>query len=831
MAIHKGLTSQQAASKLLEYGPNALPEEDGMPLWLRFLQQFNSPLIYILLFALVFDFSVWVYESFAGFPVESVTILAILLLNAVLGVWQEAKSEDALSKLKAMAAPQSWVYRDGELTRIPVDQVVPGDLVRVEAGERIPADGNLCKAQSFAADESVITGESVPVDKEAGDELLSGSLAVRGRGLLEVAATGQNSNMGKLAGMLSGLDASKTPLEKRLDVFGRKVAVVVVVIALAVLAAGFLLESGAEFSQLFLFAVALAVAAVPESLPAVLTLALALGVERMASRKGVVRRLTAVEALGSVTVIATDKTGTLTENQMRVERTDVDDNTLALQAMVLANDAEPDHGAGDPLDLGLLRYAEEQGVDVSAMQNSWNRVHQIPFDSRWKYMAVTVESGNGGEEPISFIKGAPDVLLEISNLSDAERADWQKRMEGHNGEGYRTLALAYTRKPIGKKLQAGDDADIHWLGLVLLWDPPRQEIAGAIQSARHAGIRVIMITGDHPATAGAIAKRIGIDAEKVFSGKDLEAISIEDALAQGSVFARVSPQNKLDIVKALKANNEVVAVTGDGVNDAPALKAADVGVAMGNRGSDVSREVADLVLLDDNFSTIVAAIQEGRSIYENIQKFIRTLFSTNLTEVSLIAIGAGIAFYLGAVDGRLLLPLTAVQILWVNLLTDSLPALAITTDRNDGVMSMSPRSPDSPLLDRPTLQFVAGVGLLGGLVALSLLWMLPRNGMSFDQAQTTVFCYLVWVQILFVLPARRVNLPSVSNPWVTGALLLVAGLQLLVVLVPPLRRFLEIAELPAISWMLLITLLILSWGSAEWIARRIRKAREKIPAS
>lgn len=816
-----GLSSRAAEQLLAEAGLNALPQAEGKPLWRRFLQQFNSPLIYILLFALVFDFLVWVYESFHGFPVELITIICILLLNAVLGVCQEAKSEDALSKLKAMAAPQSWVYRDNNLTKIPSEQLVPGDIVRIEAGERIPADGVVFRAQSFSVDESVLTGESIPIEKSPDDQLLSGSLAVRGSCLMETRLTGSRSNMGKLAHMLSAVQDTKTPLEKRLDLFGRKVAVVVIAIAVLVLLSGMVLQGVDTFSQLFLFAVALAVAAVPESLPAVLTLAMALGVERMAKRKAVVRRLTAVEALGSVTVIATDKTGTLTENKMHVERIDCLDEALAIKAMVLANDADPGEGVGDPMEVGLHQYAQDQGADSLSLISEYERLSQIPFDSRWKYMSVTVMGEQG---PISFLKGAPDVLLQHSDLSEQSKREWQAKIEAYNGEGYRSLALAYCAQEITDHL-ASASVPIQWLGVVLLWDPPRPEIPGAIAAAQAAGIRVMMITGDHPATAKAIAERIGIHAGDVMTGDQLDKASVNDAVKTTSVFARVSPEHKLAIVRALKAQNEVVAVTGDGVNDAPALKSADVGVAMGNRGSDVSREVADLVLLDDNFSTIVAAVREGRSIYENIQKFIRTLFSTNLTEMMLIALGAMVAFYLGEVDGRLLLPLTAVQILWVNLLTDSLPALAITTDRNKGVMAMAPRPPNSPLLDRPTMLFVLLVGVLGGAVALTMLMALPSLGIPFTQSQTVVFCYLVWVQISFVLPARRVNMVSAFNPWVMTALLSVALLQLVVALVPDFRQFLGLHGLSTDLWMLLILLLVSSWLVAEGCAFLIRRAR------
>ncbi|MEZ5506095.1 MAG: cation-translocating P-type ATPase [Gammaproteobacteria bacterium] len=506
---------------------------------------------------------------------------------------------------------------------------------------------------------------------------------------------------------------------------------------------------------------ALAVAAVPESLPAVLTLAMALGMERMAKRKAVVRKLTAVEALGSVTVIATDKTGTLTENHMRVDRIDSLDPERAVRAMALVNDADPATGAGDPLELGLLEFARQQGVDTVNLRQTCTRLSEKPFDAAWKYMRVTVQQ----DQPVSYVKGAPEVVMARCRLDDEQRASIQSTIDHHAGEGFRMLALAWA--------PGETEQDLHWLGLILLWDPPRAEVPGAIAQAQQAGVRIIMITGDHPATARAIAERIGIAVTGVMTGQDLDKLS-ETELAQRvmdtTVFARVRPEHKLAIVHSLQAQGQVVAVTGDGVNDAPALKAADVGVAMGQRGSDVSREVADLVLLDDNFSTIVSAIEEGRSIYENIQKFVRTLFSTNVTEVLLIVVGAMVAFFLVGQGAALLLPLTAAQILWVNLLTDSLPALAITTDRNLNVLATRPRDPGAPLMDRPTLLFVVLAGVVGGMVALGLYGLLPRWINDPGRVQTLVFCYLVFVQLSFVLPARRVNLLSQRNPWVIGAL-------------------------------------------------------------
>jgi len=816
--LPQGLSSAEATLRQQQYGPNALPEVEPESFALKLLRQFKNPLIYILLFALGFGVVIWVMEGMSGLPLEPMTILFILLANAGLGVWQEAKSDAALNRLMELAAPKSWVLRDEKLLSLPSRDLVPGDVVRVEAGERVPADGTVVRSENLLVDESMLTGESVPVDKGDEDALYSGTLAVRGRSYIQVEGIGTQSSMGKLASLLGDIKDQKTPLEKRMTHFGNRVAGFVLSIAVIILVVGAFTQGASQFAHVFIFAVALAVAAVPESLPAVLTLSLALGVERMAKRKAVVRRLSAVEALGSVTVIATDKTGTLTENKMTVRKVDTLEHDTLLRAMVLANDAELDSEAGDPLELGLLNYvreqAREQGQSPEELKAHYPRISSQPFDSRWKYMRVTVESPEG---PLSYLKGAPEVILSRCRLGASEKTDIEARIESYAREGYRALAFA---SRMGD--EAGSDEEkgsLAWLGLALFWDPPREEIPGAIANALQAGIRVLMITGDHPETAKAIAHTVGIEGENVITGKMLDEMDeqqLREAVCQTNIYARVSPENKLKIVDALKAENEVVAMTGDGINDAPALKTADVGIAMGIRGSDVSREVADLILMDDNFATIVAAVEEGRSIYENIQKFIRTLFSTNLSEVVLIAVGAMIVFAMTQSGETLLLPLTAVQILWINLLTDSLPALALSVDKNPGVLERKPRSASAPLLDNGSLKFIVWVGLLGGVVALSLLTVLPLLDFDKGFTQTLVFCFIVLVQLSFVLPARKVHFPPVFNRWVLAALVIGLLAQTAAIVFPPLRTLL-LVEQP--SWDLLF-ILLLSVPSCWFIADR-----------
>ncbi|MBX3277553.1 MAG: cation-transporting P-type ATPase [Acidobacteria bacterium] len=808
-----GLTAAEARARLAEYGPNSLSERPPPALWRRVLRQFQSALIYILLFALAADLVIWIIEGASGIPVESIAIAFILALNAGLGVYQESKAEAALSRLKALAAAQVWTLRDGELVHLPATELVPGDVVRIEAGDRIPADGSMLEGQGVMVDESILTGESVPIDKEIGEEFLSGALAVRGKAYFEVTRTGAASAMGRLAVMIGDIETEKTPLERRLETFGHQIAVAVVILAAFIAVGGILIEGIGRFGHVLLFAVALAVAAVPEGLPAVLTLTLALGVERMARRKAVVRRLSAVEALGSVTVIATDKTGTLTENRMFVKDVDAPDAARARRAMVLANDAETETGAGDPLELALLDDARTHGCDPAEMHRMYPRIGSLPFDSAHKFMRATV---NEQGRTVSYLKGAPEVIIERSRIDDAQRRNWEEKATAYATEGFRVIALG--------ACEGEADEDLDFLGLVLLWDPPRPEVPEAIRRAQQAGIRVVMVTGDHPATALAIAREVGIQTTRVVTGLELETLSpaaLGDAVSGSNVFARVAPEHKLRLVDALKKRGEVVAMTGDGVNDAPALKRSDVGVAMGERGSDVTREVADLVLLDDNFATIVAAIEEGRGIYENIQKFIRFLFSTNFALVLLVVGGAFGSYMMGLQDagGGLLLPLTAVQLLWINIIADGPPALALGLDRNPDVMEQRPRDPKSPLLDRASLQFIVVTGVVKAMMGGVLLVLLPLYGYGVIAARSAVFLFESIAQLVFAYPSRSVSVRPEPNLWLHVAVLLGTGLQILTIFAPSLRLLLGLEPLDAAALAWMAGGVFLSWLAAEIISR------------
>ncbi len=478
-----GLTSQEALIALRKHGPNTLPATPPTTIWQRFLRQFSSPLIYVLLFALAADVAIWLSEGAPGLPVDSIAIAMILVLNAGLGVYQESKSEAALERLKDMTLPLVWVMRDGRLQHLPAADLVPGDVVRMEAGDRVPADGRLIEAEAAMIDESVVSGESVPVEKGEGDELFSGTLLVRGRVYFEVSRTGEESTMGRLALMIGRLEVEPTPLERRLRKFAGQIARVVLCLTVVIAIGGLLVEGIQRLSHIFLFAVALAVAAIPEGLPAVLTLTLSLGLERMAKRKAVVRRLSAVEALGSVTVIATDKTGTLTENRMFVKDIDSPHSELALKAAVLANDADRASGAGDPLELALLDYAVSRGMAPDGLLRENPRISSRPFTSSLKFMRVTVEQDGS---PVSFLKGAPEVILERSLLSTEERRLWDEKADSYAREGFRVLALG--------QCKGEGDHNAQFLGLVLLWDPPRP--GGTRSGQARTGGRHSRIDGD-----------------------------------------------------------------------------------------------------------------------------------------------------------------------------------------------------------------------------------------------------------------------------------------------------------------------------------------------
>ncbi|HVY28919.1 MAG TPA: cation-translocating P-type ATPase [Polyangiaceae bacterium] len=824
--VNAGLTSEQARELRVRFGPNALPAKPPRPLVRRVLAQLKSALIYLLLFALVVDMVAWAIAGAVGAPLEAIAILCVILLNAALGVAQEYRSERALLELERLSAPRAWALRDDCFQRIDAAELVPGDVVRLEAGDRVPADGYVHGSETLSVDESVLTGEALPVDKADTDELLSGTLVTHGRAQLVIERTGPSSNMGRLAATLSSIDVSKTPLEQRVDELGTRIARVVAVLCLAMVLAGLALYGLSRPLPVLMFAVAFGVAVVPEGMPAMMTLALAFGVQRMARRQAVVRRLAAVEALGSVTVIATDKTGTLTLNQLTVEELQAADGHQAdaLCAMVLANDADLGSGAGDPLEIALVKYAERHGTDVHALTQAYPRISSRGFDSQWRCMRVTVIAPSG--EQVAFLKGAPEAILARCVLSEAERHRLLGLADAAARRGSKVLGLA--------RGTAEAERELTFLGLVSLGDPARPEARGAVLAARRAGVRVVMITGDHPATARAIAEAVGIDAKQVAQGSELSGndAQVDALLASCNVFARMQPEHKLRLIERLQASGAVVAMTGDGLNDAPALKRADIGVAMGGRGSEVAREVADLVLLDDNFATIVAAIEEGRGIYANVQSFVRFSFSSN---VALMVLVFGAAFGsllmgLRSSDGSLLLPLTALQILWINFLGDGPPALALSLDRSKNALLEPPRSPHAPLLDGVGVRFVLSDGLVKGGLGLLLLVLLPLLGQSMVTTASAAFLYEGIAKLLSMFPARRLRGRLEPNHWVLAATAASVSLQLGCVLISPLRRVMGLAPLAAPDVTVVGLLLLATVALGELLLRLLRGSAEPHPA-
>ena len=668
-------------------------------------------------------------------------------------------------------------------------------------------------------DESVLTGESVPLEKPIGAELHSGTLVVRGKGSFRVSRTGARSAMGRIATSLATIARERTPLERRLDVLGTQIARWIGGLAVLLIGLGILTEGVGRLDEVVIFAVALAVAAIPEGMPAVVTLTLALGVQRMAKRNALVRRLTAVESLGSVTVIATDKTGTLTENRMSVREVDASDERSkrgALTAMALANDADLAARVGDPLEIALLDYAHAAGIDVAAEHRAHPRRDERPFDSEWKYMRVTVSEGAG---LTSYVKGAPEAVLARCELPAHARADWASRAEQAATSGYRVLALA--------RAEGSTDESWTWLGLITLWDPPRAEVPSALRAAERAGIRVLVVTGDHPGTARAIAEAIGMRGIEVVTGDELDRMSVDVLRAtvrRANVFARVSPAHKLRLVEALQADGEIVAMTGDGVNDSPALKRADVGIAMGKRGSDVAREVADLVLLDDDFATIVGAVEEGRGIYEIIQSFIRFTFSTNVALVALVVTGAAVAYAAGLHDatGLLLVPLTALQLLWINFLGDGPPALALALDRSPGLMDRPPRPPQSGLLDAPSKWFIFATGAFKGALGIVLLIALPLVGYGAVATRTMLFLYESVGKLVSVYPARWVARRRRINFALHGAVAFGVLVQVLTIVIPGLRTFLGLEVIDTRLVLVLAVAVFATWAAAA-LARSSRR--------
>jgi P-type Ca2+ transporter type 2C len=887
-----GLGEAEARARLQRWGRNELTAERAVPSWRKFLAQFQDVLVILLLAATSISAALWLYERESALPYEAMAIFAVVLLNAVMGHVQESRAEQAVAALRRMSAAHANVVREGARRSVSASELVPGDIILLEEGDTIPADARLIQATALQTAEAALTGESLPVSKDTlpiaeeallGDRhntVFSGTAATYGRGRAVVVATGMSTQMGRIAGLLHETRTESTPLQKELARVGKLLGMVVVGIAIVMIGTIILVEEVRGFSALFdvlILGVALAVAAVPEGLPAVVTAVLSLGVQRMARRNAIVRHLPAVETLGSATVIASDKTGTLTRNEMTVRvvatasgrvrlggtgyapegdvrregggTTDGDEQALiagdlrlelerALAVADRANNSvlqERDGRwtvQGDPTEGALVVAARKAGLTHDALDARFERIGEVPFSSERKLMSTIHTDAERHERLLVFTKGAPDVLLKRCSqelvgqarrpLEDERRAAILQLNEELAGEALRTLGVAFRSLPVDARkadeLDQRVEHDLVFAGLIGMIDPPRGEAREAVARAKAAGIRPMMITGDHPVTAAVIAAELGIaENGRAVTGAELAKLS-EDALCQTvrevSVYARVNPEHKLRIVKALQRGGAVVAMTGDGVNDAPALKSADIGVAMGITGTDVSKEAADIVLADDNFASIVAAVEEGRAIFASIRKFLRYLLSSNIGEVMTMFFGVLLADAIGlraAGGGDVTLPLLATQLLWINLVTDGAPALALGVDPADGdVMTKPPRPRGEGVL---TGRMWAGIFFVGAIMAAGTLLTvdaclpggLIEGSGNVGYAQTMAFTTMVLFSLFTVFNARSDENTAFqgmfSNKWLWGAVLLSLVLQAAVIYIPFLQKAFSTVGLSFGDWL------------------------------
>ena len=879
-----GLSREEAKTRLRRHGRNELTAEQPVPAWRKMLAQFKDVLVILLLVAALISAALWLYERNSALPYEAIAILAIVLLNAIMGYAQQSRAEQAVAALRQMSAAQAHVVREGERQSIAATEIVPGDVILIEEGDTIPADARVIESTALQTAEAALTGESLPVSKSVapiaqevgvGDRdnmIFSGTAATYGHGRAIVTATGMQTEMGRIASMLKAAPDEQTPLQRELDRVGRMLGVIVVAIALLMIATILIVEDvrglQAVFSVLIL-GVALAVAAVPEGLPAVVTTVLAIGVRRMAKRNAIVRHLAAVETLGSANVIASDKTGTLTKNEMTVRtvatasgrvsfdgtgyapegtvrRSDggaIDDGLRfeLLRALTVADRAnnavlQQEGGRwmvqGDPTEGALIVAARKAGLEGEALDARFERIAEIPFSSERKLMSTVHSDAQKQERVLALTKGAPDVLIarctdelvgeRTRPLTGQRRTEILQFNEGLAGEALRTLGVAFHSLP--KAGFGGDDAgerieqDLVFIGLIGMIDPPRAEAKDAVARARSAGIRPLMITGDHPKTAAVIAAELGIAEDgHALTGAELERMAegaLDRAVKKVSVYARVNPEHKLRIVRALQRGGAIVAMTGDGVNDAPALKTADIGVAMGVTGTDVSRQAADMVLADDNFATIVAAVEEGRGIFSNIRKFLRYLLSSNIGEVMAMFFGVLLADVIGLMSGvvdGVALPLLATQILWINLVTDGAPALALGVDpASEDIMRRVPRPRDEGVM---TPRMWKGIVFVGAIMAVGTLFVLDASlpgGLiegagDMPYAQTMAFTTLMLFQLFNVFNARSDERSAFrglfSNRWLWAAVGVSLLLHAAVIYLPGLQQAFSTMSLSAGDWL------------------------------
>ncbi len=846
----RGLSGEQSSARLGRYGLNSLREQPGIPAWRLVLDQVLDPLVLILFGAVAVLVTVSILEPAESSWGDALLILAIVALNGVLGFVQNYRAQRGIESLRRLEVPEVHALRDGSPAIVSATQLVPGDVVLLEEGDRIPADARLIRANDLRADESSLTGESLPVDKsvnavpvgtplaERTDMVYLGTAVVAGRGRAVVTHTGMATQVGAIAQAVQAVREGPTPFQREVGALGRRItaiiAALIVVIAVLQLTIG-----GLGLLDTFVTAVALAVAAIPEGLPVVMTLALAFGTRRMLERHALVRSLPVVEIIGGADVVCTDKTGTVTEGRMSFRRLYADGVSIginddpreldlvaasaraelpdspALLAAGLCNNAHRrDDGSflGDPTEVALLQGAMLAGVDL----DGWERVDELPFSSERKRMSVVVRSEDGSTRVLA--KGAPEVLLSRCThvaragtpqpITSEDRSAIQTAQADLTGQGFRVLALAGRPDVPGQR--DATETNLVFYGLAALADPPRAAAGPALQITADAGIRVVMITGDNARTAAAIGAEIGL-VGRAIEGRDLDAIGDDAIVEEGQIFARVEPVHKLRILNAFRDRGHVVVMTGDGVNDAPALKGADVGIAMGIRGTDVARDASDMVLLDDNFATIVAAIEEGRRIAANIRKFLNYLLSGNLAEVLVILVASLFG----------LLPITAVQILWVNLVTDSGPAVALAVDpAPPGLMDQPPRR--GPIIGRAMLALVTGVGIVISAIVLATfaigLWLF-----DLETARTMTFTALVTQEYLRLVVIRvHEHSPLLANRWLVLAVGASLALQL-VLLYSPLGKLFDAVPLGPVAWVIIGGGLLLGYPAALAVTRLVRR--------
>ncbi len=765
----EGLTSAQAKEALLQFGPNLLPQKQTISVFKILLTQVQNPLAYLLFGAIMLSF-------FVGDLVDGFLITAILVLNICLGFWQEYKASKELEALRRFEVGFARVIRDGKQIEIPFSEIVPGDLVILEAGVKVPADGQITEGYSLQINESVLTGESLPVVKSNGDEIFFGTTVASGRGKFKVLQTGVKTKFGRIALTLSSVEDEETPLEKALMNLSRGVGIGAVVVAGVIFVLRII--QGFEASEMLLMSIALMVAAVPEGLPAVVTIILSLGVRKMYQQKALVRKMIAVESLGAATVICTDKTGTLTKNEMRVKEVKsvkgMDERLM--KCAILCNSAnlvlKEDGGSfdilGDSTEGALLLWAKDKKIDIDLVRSEGKLIDEVPFSLQTRKMSTVWEQDG---EKVTYTKGAPEVILASLKMPEKDRESWDQEYQEMAKKGLRVLAFL---------------KDDNLLGLVGIADEIREEVRDAIRLTKQAGIKVVMVTGDNELTAKAVGEEIGLlnVGDEVLTGKQLEELSdedLQDQIGKIRIFARITPEQKFRIVKTYQSLGEVVAVTGDGVNDALALKQAEVGVSMGKIGTDVSREASDIVLLDDNFATLVTAVEQGRVIYSNILKVVKFLMAGNLSEILLI----GLAVVLG-----LPTPLLPTQILWINFVTDGLPALALGFDNpSKNIMKVPPRS-NSNILGLSMVSYIIFAGSIISIACLAAFYI-TYSLHGLESARVTAFTTLVVLQMILPFIIRRHH-SIFSNKKLLGSVVFVLIMQLLIITLPVLRQLFKI---------------------------------------